>query len=190
MFAKFDDFLRSQVWIGLITHLNWALFIPLCDKLRGEYWTASIIAVAYVAMNAAKFAVKIFKDMSLRTSYLGNNIASGLAIGTMLVYLQGYPEWFLVLDAVLGMIFCIFGAVHSINFRVYLSKNYPEDIFKEYMVVKEMRTSLGNIMGFSLVALIYSEMDTDQSMMLCIGATSVVLVLKQYNWWKYFRHMK
>jgi len=190
MFEKFDGLLKNQIWIGFFIHLNWALFIPLCDKLKGELWTASIIAIAYVAMNAAKFSVKLFQGMSLRNSYLGNNVASLLAIGTMLVYLSGYPEWFLVLDAALGILFCIFGTVHTINFRVYLSKNYSEEVFKEYMVVKEMRTSLGNIIGFSLVAIVYAEMDIEQSMKLCVVATALVLVLKQYNWWKYFRNMK
>jgi len=187
MFNQFDKFLKAQLWVGIPTHLNWALVIPLVHKLQGELWTASLIAVYFVLQQVAMLSIKLFKGMSLRNTYLGNNIGSLAMAGAMALYLYGYQEWFLISETVIGMAFVIFGAVHRINLQLYMIDVYDKDIIAEYKVYKEMRKSLGSLIGFGIVALVYNHLDTVESMWCCLASTLLVLVVKHWNWYVHYR---
>lgn len=187
MFDKFDSFLKTQLWVGILTHLNWALVIPLVHKLQGELWTASIIATYFVAMQVAALSVKVFSNMKLSHSYLLANIATAIMVGAIGIYLLGYQAEFLVIEATVGVVFVIAGSVHSINLDMYMIEKYEEDIIKNYKIYKEMRKSFGGLLGFSIVAIVYSELDTQQSMWCCLIFTCFAFVLKMWNWWAHYR---
>ena len=187
LFDKFDGFLKTQLWVGIPTHLNWALVIPLVHKLQGELWTASIIAVYFVAMQVAALCVKLFAGMKLSTSYMMANVATAIMAVAMGVYLVGYEIEFLIIEALVGVIFVIAGSVHKINLDMYMIEKYKDNVIKDYKIYKEMRKSFGSLLGFSIVAIVYSEMDTQQSMWCCFVFTICMFFLKMWNWWVHYK---
>lgn len=190
MFDKFDSFLKTQLWIGIPTHLNWALVIPLIHKLQGIHWTASVIAVYFVAMQAAAMSVKLFSGMSLSHSYMLSNVCTFLMILAMVVFLMGYEPEFLIIEGIIGMGFVIGGSVHRINLSVWMISKYSEEVIKEYKIYKEIRKSFGSLLGFAIVALVYSELDLKQSMWSCLVFTTFAFFLKMWNWWVHYREGK
>ncbi len=181
-----DNFLKAQIFIGIPTNITWALIVPLVAKLHGELWSVAAISWYFIAITGVGLFIPFFK-VSLKQAYIINIILSGLYIIGSCIYFYS-PTLFLIVELFLNSLLLLFGALYEIQFTVLLAKNYQKDI-EEYEKYSYVRESLGSLIGFLMMAILYNYLNFDESLMLFIVLMVPTFGLGVWNYITYIREV-
>lgn len=169
-----------QILLGFFYSITWCLFIPIIDKERGRLVSVTAIAVYLVLSRISGLIIPFLKGKSLKTWVFL------LLINTVL-YVIASPFYFIdrVIFLYLEMAICITSGIIyplvSISWDLYIVDKYSMEVYEEYRYIDQFKTSLGGIIGYSLIIFLSSLYDMDTIVLIFIVLLNLCLLYEIYN---------
>lgn len=186
-YKNFDDFIKMQIFVIFIVALGWSLILPIITKLQGLLWAASFISLFMIIGQLRSFICPFFKHWPLKKSYALLVINGGVYFLSLPIYFYDVNV-FLVVEAIIVAIHGIIVSIFTINYDAFIIKRYDTEIFKDIQYLESIAFSLGNVLGFSIVALIdVITKDLNIVISICMMILCINLIIKTYNYkvfWK------
>ena len=179
-FLKFDRFLKMQILLGFFYSITWCLFIPIIDKERGRLVSVTAIAVYLIFTRISGLIIPFLKGKSLKTWVF-------LLLINTILYVIASPFYFIdrVVFLYLEMAICITSGIIyplvSISWDLYIVDKYSMDIYEDYRYIEQFRSSLGGIIGYSLIIFLSWLYDIDTIIMIFIVLLNFCLIYEIYN---------
>lgn len=185
-----DQFLKAQVYVGVLMHFSWGLIIPLVAKWQGVLLSAWLIGIVKGLMDAAPLFAKVVKSKPLGWLYGAGNIFTGLILWG--VYLAARGDYFscIGIEFLGAFSLAVCHSEQKAKMSRYMAKSYEAEMLETYTRMKEARKSIGIITGVIGMSIVDNYFGKEEAIWLALGIGVVVLLVKVYHYFKYFKHLE
>ena len=182
-----DNFLKTQIWLGIPINISWAFIIPLVAKLHGELWSVAAISCYFVGLQLAGLIIPLF-TIDMKSSYLGMVILNFTYLMASGLYFID-PNIYLLVELALNMSLVTLVALYEISFSVMLADKYSPPVIREYETYSHVRESFGSLIGFIVAGLLYNYLSFEQSMATFMVVMLPTSCLGVWNYKKYIANI-
>ena len=188
-YYKFDDFLKAQLLLLIVTSLSWSLIVPIIIKLQGLLWTTSIIAAYLIIGKMAIFIMPYVKNTKLKTLYKIRFVLEFIYFLSLSLYFIE-PVYFLYMESSLAVIYGIFMQTFLINYNTFLIDEYNSKVFQDTQYIEKLFLSGASAIGLLIVIIIdYITPSIDDNIKVFAIFIAISLCLQFLNYMKFWRNI-